>query len=463
MILLQARPMLMQAMMLYVTAIQPTSMPKKIFYSIIIILILVIIGGSAYFFLYLNKPAPAGGVGAVGSNPFNPFGSAGNGTAGQGGNGSNGSNTSASGATNQETFQWPKVREIWATPVGGFVASSTTATSTFVRFVDRGTGYVYDMNAASATPMIASNTTVPLVYESYWNRNGMSAIFRYIKEGTDDITNFYVELRSNPATVVAGSNTGTSTTAVSAPVLTTTPYALRGKYFPGTIIDAAVSPKGNQIFTIELVNGASEGFISNLDGSGSTEIFSTPLTQVDAFWPTATTLMMATKASANSAGYLYSINAKTGAMSEVLGGVNGLSVVPNPTGQLVLYSDLSTSGSLVTSLYNIKTASSQDLPFVTLAEKCVWSRANPNDLFCAVPSTVPSGTYPDDWYKGTASTIDRIWEIDTDTGTVHLVSDLTQDAKVSIDAEWLALDPTERFLYFVNKKDLSLWSLDLNQ
>ncbi len=96
-------------------------------------------------------------------------------------------------------YQYPKVREIWPTPIGGFVAS-TTASSTFVRFVDRGTGYIYDMNMASATPANISNTTVPLVYESYWNSNGMSGIFRYIKEGSDDITNFYVQLRSTATT-----------------------------------------------------------------------------------------------------------------------------------------------------------------------------------------------------------------------------------------------------------------------
>jgi len=143
--------------------------------------------------------------------------------------------------------------------------------------------------------------------------------------------------------------------------------------------------------------------------------------------------------------------------------LSGLSILPNPTAQLILYSDLSSSGNLVTSLYNTKTTSSQDLPFVTLADKCVWSKLNPVNLFCAVPTSAPNGGYPDAWYKGTASTIDKMIEVDTDTGSVHNVSNLSQDAKTSIDAEWLALDPSERFLYFVNKKDLSLWSVDLNQ
>jgi hypothetical protein len=451
-------------------------MSRKLSYSIIIILILAILGGFAYFFFYLNKPTTGNSVN--GQNSFSPFGSSG--TANNNGSNNGTSGTGSSTANGQQAFRWPKVREIWPTPIGGFVAS-TTASSTFVRFVDRGTGYIYDMNVASATPINISNTTVPLVYDSYWNGNAMSGVFRYIKEGGDNITNFYVQLKSTAAPIDTSSSTkktnnkqvGTSTATTSIPIqpiqqttqqtLGQTPFELRGTYFPGNIISAAVSPKGNQLFTIENVNGNGVGFISNLDGSGSNQIFSTPLDQVNAFWPTASTLMMSTRASAGSNGYLYSINVKTGNMSEVLGGVAGLSVLPNPSAQIILYSDLSSSGNLVTSLYNIKTSSSQDLPFVTLADKCVWSKQNPLDLFCAVPTSVPVGGYPDAWYEGTASTIDRILEIDTDTGSVHMVSDLTKDANTPIDAEWLALDQSERFLYFVNKKDLSLWSVDLNQ
>jgi len=436
-------------------------MSRKISYIIIIIAILAVIGGVAYFFLYANKPAPSGGA-TTGQSPFNPFGSSG--TNNNQGSKTGVNNGTSSVITNGYVYQWPKVREIWSTPIGGFVASSTaSSSSTFVRFVDRGTGYVYSMNAASSAPATISNTTVPLVYESYWNKNAMSGIFRYIKEGSDDITNFYVQLRPTATTtsIVVSSSTATSSISV-APIISQTPYELRGTYFPGNIISAAVSPKGNQVFTIENVGGNGVGFISNFDGSGSSQIFSTPLVQVNAFWPATNTLMMSTKASSGSLGYLYSINVKNGDMSEILGGVTGLSILPNSTGQLVLYSDLSSSGNLVTSLYNTKTSSSQDLPFSTLADKCVWSIQNPLDLFCAVPSSVLSG-YPDAWYQGTYSTADGILEIDTDTGSVHSVSNLSQDTKEQLDAEHLVLDPTERFLYFVNKKDLSLWSVDLYQ
>ncbi|MDR3558171.1 MAG: hypothetical protein P4L61_01430 [Candidatus Pacebacteria bacterium] len=435
-------------------------MLRKVSYSIIIIAILAVLGGFAYFFFYLNKPAPKGESTMTSQNPFNPLNTSGaSATQGQSSNMAN-STSSAIYNNSGQIYQFPKIREIWPTPVGGFVASTTGGTA-FVRFVDRGTGYVYDMSATSSMPVNISNTTVPLVYGTYWNGNGMSGIFRYIKEGSDDVTNFYVQLRST-ATTTTESN-GTSTVNIpTTPIISQTPYMLRGMYFPGNIISAAVSPKDNQIFTVESVSGNGVGYISNFDGSGSSRIFSTPLTQVDAFWPIASTLMLATKSSEGSYGYLYSIDVKTGGMSEIIGGLIGLSVLPNTTGQLVLYSDVSSSGNLVTSLFDMKNGSSQDLPFVTLADKCVWSRQNPLDVFCAVPSPTPTD-YPDAWYKGTDPSTDLIVEIDTDTGSVHPISNLTTDAKTQIDAEQLALDPSERFLYFINKRDLSLWSVDLDQ
>jgi len=52
--------------------------------------------------------------------------------------------------------------------------------------------------------------------------------------------------------------------------------------------------------------------------------------------------------------------------------------------------------------------------------------------------------------------------LDTTTGEVHLLANLLNLADELIDATNLSLDPNENFLYFVNKRDLTLWSLDLN-
>jgi hypothetical protein len=70
-------------------------------------------------------------------------------------------------------------------------------------------------------------------------------------------------------------------------------------------------------------------------------------------------------------------------------------------------------------------------------------------------------TYPDDWYKGTVSFVDKIWQVSATTGEVHLISSIVDTSDRIIDAFNLGLDEKDRFLIFMNKNDLSLWSLDL--
>ena len=101
--------------------------------------------------------------------------------------------------------------------------------------------------------------------------------------------------------------------------------------------------------------------------------------------------------------------------------------------------------------------------FKTLSDKCAWSKIKKDELFCGVPTEIPDAIYPDDWYKGSISFIDQIWHVNATTGEVHLLANLTQLSNKAIDVIDLALDPKENTLYFINKEDLNLWALDLNQ
>jgi hypothetical protein len=82
-------------------------------------------------------------------------------------------------------------------------------------------------------------------------------------------------------------------------------------------------------------------------------------------------------------------------------------------------------------------------------------------VYCAVPSQPIKAIYPDDWYKGTISFIDKIWQSNATTGEIKLISSIVDTSDRVIDAFNLGLDPKDDFLIFMNKNDLSLWSLDL--
>ncbi len=337
----------------------------------------------------------------------------------------------------------PILRKLSDTPVGG-MAASTTASTTIVRFIDRGAGYIYEASNKNNNIENISNTTLPRIYESYWNKNLNVLVLRYLKQDSNTITNFYAEIRK----------TSTSTSVTS--------FEIKGKYLSTDINEIVVAPTGDKIFTWNIEGGRGMGYISSFDEKNKVKIADTPITQVLIEWPEINTVTINTKASSGNYGYLYSIDTKTGAMKKMLGGLRGLSTKISKDMKQTLLSITKSTG-FNTLLYNSKDESGREVIFKTLADKCVWSTLRKNEIYCAVPTNIPDGDYPDDWYRGNVQFVDQIWHLDTITGEVHLLANPLNLANELIDATQLILDQKEKFLYFINKRDLTLWSLDLNR
>ena len=79
-----------------------------------------------------------------------------------------------------------------------------------------------------------------------------------------------------------------------------------------------------------------------------------------------------------------------------------------------------------------------------------------------MPKSIATTLYPDAWYQGEVSFSDQIWKIDIQNGTAAMIADpITIAAGEEIDGIKLALDQSENYLFFVNKKDSFLWELNL--
>jgi hypothetical protein len=425
---------------------------------LIIILIILVVGGGFYYWFFikggsLSLNLPSGSANNPGNGIF----------ASSGGNGNQATGSSATSSASSTLIgsiaapAIPALRELSSMPVGGMEAS-TTASTTIVRWIDRGTGHIYQAYADNTAIDELSNTTVPMVAETYWNTAATAFIFRTLTEDSDSITNFYAQL--SPVSNTTATTTGSST-------ISNTPYELRGTSLPAGTLAIAVSPAAgnlaNQVFTLSNDgNGGANGYISNFDGTKKTTIFDTPLAELNVQWPAANTIALTTKGSDYGSGFLYFVNPKNGVFNKIIGGIRGLSTLVNADASEVVYARTSANGiGITTSIYNVKTGQSQNLPFNTMPEKCVWSTLQKTELYCAVPFSIPSADYPDAWYQGRVSLSDSIWEIDTTTGAVHQLVDLLKTSGTTIDAINLELGPNENFLYFMNKNDLSLWSFNL--
>ncbi len=438
---------------------------KKIIDILIAIVIVLILAGGVYWYMFLRVPTTAPNnipnqqQPTTGFVPLNRTVSTTTKTA----------NTGQGNATTTITniipiVPLPVLRILSSTPVGGYGAS-TTASTTVVRWIDRGRGNIYEARGDSLDIMTISNTLLPRVYNSWWNKNDTSFIGQYLGDKGDKvttvITNILKRVIALTPTAIKSSTT-TPPVAQASPIqqITETDYELKGKIISGNIIAVASSPKRDRILVINNENNHAVGYVSNFDGSKQTQLFDLPFTQLTADWPEENTIAITTKASASYSGYLYFINVKNGAISEILGNIPGLTTRVSRDATKVIYSDSATD-KIETTVYDIKSQKSIDIIFRTLADKCVWSSKFKEQVYCGVSSQIPNGSYPDDWYLGKASFIDSIWLLNGNTGEVRQIANLLNQGNALIDTSNPQLDNNDDFLFFMNKNDLSLWSLDL--
>ncbi len=457
-----------------------------IIYSIIILLILAAL---AYwqFFLRNNSNAPA--TPDTPQTGFTPFGRPSTGTVVPSGNENNNNNGDATSTTTGVKIKIPTLRLLSNTPVGGYGASTTETITikatklasstqilgtTHIRWVDRGRGNIYEALGNTLDIVTLSNTVVPKIYESVWDKNLTSFVALTFSDQDNTINGVLAELKSRVMPKIVTSKNSTSTTPASQANQTQsqsqtnstgtgslTPYELKGKSLPDNIIGYAVSPKKDRIFMMINNNGTGVGYTSNFNGTSPVQIFTTPLTQVNVEWPSDNVIAITTKGAADQRGFLYFVDPKTGVWNKILGPLPGLSTKVSTDAKYVFISAAGNADNIVTSIYNVATRKGTDGIIRTLADKCVWGNFYKDMVYCAVPSQPVKAVYPDDWYKGTISLIDKIWQSNATTGEIKLISSIVDTSDRVIDAFNLGLDPKDNFLIFMNKNDLSLWSLDL--
>ncbi len=433
-------------------------MERRPLYIAASVFILMAIGAGIYFYVSSRGSAPSDQTAsdASGDNGFTPFGRI---------LPKNSATTTNSAASDTDSGTQSRavtaaIRLLSSTPVGGY-AASTTASTTIVRWVDRGRGNVYETRENDSAITTLSNTLVPQIYASSWNKNLTAFIATTIQSDESTVSAIFAELVARPIPKQASSTSATST-AVTAQngAGSQTKYDLKGLNLPTGVIGYAVSPKKDKLFMLINENGRGVGYISTFEGKSVAQIFDTPVTMLNVEWPEDNTIALTTKGSSSDLGYLYFVNPKTGAWKKVLGPIPGLSTKVSRDAKYVLASSATDSG-LSTNIYSVAKGTVIDAVIRTLADKCAWGNNFTNMVYCGVPSLPVKAAYPEDWYMGTMTSSDKIWQVNATTGEVHLVSSIVDQAHRIVDAFNLSTDPKDEYLFFMNKNDLSLWSLDL--
>ncbi len=314
--------------------------------------------------------------------------------------------------------------------------------NTTIRFVEQETGHIFTMHMGSTSAQRISNTTIPGVTEAIWTADGKYVTLRYLGEDRETLKTFVAKIQSNSAS-------------------STEEGSLVGTFFPQGITTLSPNSPGTTFFYILNTQNGSEGVVTSPEGKKTSRVFLSPLREWRASYLGKTKLALLTKPSADISGFLYFLNTSTGIMTNILGNIPGLSTLVSPDRKFVLFSKSSENG-ISLNIYSIKTNEVTPLSTQTLAEKCVWS-LNSNTIYCAVPTEIKNGQYPDLWYQGRVSFSDEFWKTDLETKVSTLVLNPKDFAQESMDAQNLSLSPNGKFLTFINKKDSTLWGITLSQ
>ncbi len=325
-----------------------------------------------------------------------------------------------------EGQQFGKLKQIINLPIVGAVFDGNK-----IKYIEKSTGHIYEINNNGQEKKQISINTIPKIFNAVWSKDTTKLILQYTdikeEENYEQVKTFLIN------------SLATSTSGVFLPLNTS---------------QITVSSSENKIFYL-LKDIITSGFTSTFENKNKKEILEIEYSNFLINWPQKNTITLQTKPSAFLDGFLYKLNPLNNSFTKLLGGIKGLTTLHSPNDNKIIYSE-SINKELSTKIYNTSDKKISILSYKTLPEKCIFSKLNTDVIFCAVPSFIPSAYYPDDWYKGVISFNDSIWKIDLKDGSTENLYNNS-----NLDIINIFLDKNENNLFFQNKKDFTLWSLDI--
>ncbi len=310
-------------------------------------------------------------------------------------------------------------------PVAGFAFVENASSTQKIRYVEQGTGHVYEIDLLSGVESRVSGKTHLAVTGAVFAPDGQA-----------------VALQSETETGEAA-------------VLEELGSRDRNHELPS----AATEMQFISSTTIRYLLPSEEGAIGysyDLNEMTTDEIFSLPLADVSAWW-TDTDVWLFNAPAPRLRGGLYRIENDT--LLSANPSAYALSAVLPPSGRdlfLVTAADLDRNGNLSSTLVKPATGTNLELPFVAFPDKCAFS-TDLATLWCASTALELERNAQSDWYKGLVSYSDHLWTIDTNTGRTALLENLMDAAGREIDVIDLSIDQHSHYILFKNKHDDTLW------
>ena len=386
-------------------------MKKSIFITIGILILLVVFVVWAYLFTY-GKPANTNEI-------FAQFGLGGGEVAPV----VNPELTKVDVAQTTNVGTRQKLKQLTTRPVAG-----ATFTTSGIRYVEQGTGHIYDIDLQSGREKLVSGTTITQTAEAIFSKDApYIAITSFTPSGKKTIV----------GTIHQEQNGDGSIEGVALP------------------IGAAEVQFGNATSTINYLlknpQGAS-GYSYQIEKRVSTELFSITLRDIHVLW--GSPLYVYTTPTAQQKGNIYKVLRNN--LLYVTEGGTGLVAFRYDDG--IVTTTLTKEDKSFFAISNTSKIIEQALPFIP--EKCVQNPAKEHGAYCATPTKNNNVAFPDDWYKGIISYSDVLWSMDITTGVATPLSEFLTESGREIDVSQIGTNETGTYIWFINKNDNTLWMFD---
>jgi len=318
------------------------------------------------------------------------------------------------------------LRQLTTRPVAGFTLLNT-ASSSVVRYIERGTGHMYEIDLSTGKEIALSRTTVPKTAEAVFNATGATVA---LTSHDQYQTNVFV---------------GTLGEAIN----------LEGIQLQPGAKNIAFASDEDVLYTVT-TNGTTQGYRHNIETLSQTELFAFNYTNIDMGWGgDLAQIYLATKPAYNLEGYIYTTEG--GILTPAAPSAYGLSALYSNDELITTF----TRGGTYTSVVQTKEGQQRQLPILALKEKCVFDTFTTNFIWCAAPLSTSNPQFVENWYKGITTSVDHLWLVDTQGGEAQLYANFEDLSGRTIDVSSISINNTGTALSFTNKLDHTLWLYDL--
>lgn len=311
----------------------------------------------------------------------------------------------------------------------GFVYIEATEASTStpvkparLRYAERGTGHIYEIDFSNNTESRISGTTIAKAVSATFSDDGLAAV------------------------IVAENTEGTSASLQAFGATSDKSISL-----PNNSRDFRFVSMTNLRYTLVEDH---ETVAYEMDwGDGTTKsLWRVPLTDIDTKWTDRGALVISRPAPWLKSG-VYSI--ENGTLAHVVTPEYVLSAETEPSGRFLLYSYFDNGlGESVNYFMDRDSSVTALSPLMAIPDKCTFILQN---FWCAssFETSAANRDVLNDWYRGELSASDILWQGRADGSAVY-VDDLSGLAGFDIDVTHL-IGTNDNQLFFINKTNNTLW------